>query len=135
MLRRLPLLALAVGVIAACHSGSPTDPIDDRPRGVLMGLVTIGPNCPVEQPGQICPPPLDAYERRKVLVYDEGKSTLIFTLDINSQGAYRASLLPGRYTIDMQKTGLDRTADVPAVVTVHANAVTRLDIRVDTGLR
>jgi hypothetical protein len=100
-----------------------------------MGLVTIGPNCPVEQQGQPCPPPLDAYEKRKVLVYDEGKSKLLFTLDIDFRAAYRASLLPGKYTIDMQTIGIDRTTDVPAVVTIHANAVTRLDINVDTGIR
>jgi hypothetical protein len=131
VLRRLAFLAI---ILAACHR-SPTDPITDRPTGFLKGIVTIGPNCPVEKPGQICPPPLDAYQIRKVLVYDEAKTRLLFTLDINSGGGYTATLLAGKYTVDMKLVGIDRTPDVPAVVTIHANTVTQLDIHVDTGLR
>ena len=131
MLRRLAFLAI---ILAACH-GSPTDPVDDRPIGILKGIVTIGPNCPVQQQGQDCPPPLDAFQIRKVLVYDEAKTKLLFTLDINSGGGYTATLLTGKYTVDMKLVGIDQSPDVPAVVTIHANTVTRLDIDVDTGLR
>ena len=45
------------------------------------------------------------------------------------------NLAPGKYTIDMKLVGIDRSPNVPAVVTIHANMVTRLDISVDTGLR
>ena len=130
-MRRLALLSLLA--IAACNRG-PTDPVDDRPRGLLFGTVTIGPNCPVEPP-EGCPPPLDAYKVRKVLSYDEAKTRLIFTVDINSQGGYQAILLTGNYTVDLQGVGMDRSRDVPAVVTIHANRETRLDINIDTGLR
>jgi len=131
VLRRLALVAI---ILAACHR-SPTDPVNDSPTGILKGIVTIGPNCPVQQQGQDCPPPLDAYNIRKVLVYNEAKTKLLFTLDINSGGGYTATLAPGKYTIDMKLVGIDRSPNVPAVVTIHANMVTRLDISVDTGLR
>jgi hypothetical protein len=129
--RRLTLLAI---ILVACHR-SPTDPTDDRPTGILKGIVTIGPNCPVEHEGQPCPPPLDAYSIRKVLVYDEAKTKLLLTVDINNEGGYIAQLLTGKYTVDLKRAGIDRSADVPAVVTIHANTVTRLDINIDTGIR
>ena len=132
--RKFAFALVAVSLIVACQR-SPTDPTDDRPRGVLFGLVIIGPNCPVEQQGQECPPPLDAYQIRKVLVYDAAKTKMLFTVDIDSRGAYRAILLPGNYTIDMRRVGIDSSPDVPAVVTIHANAETKLDIHIDPGIR
>jgi hypothetical protein len=97
--------------------------------------VTIGPNCPVEQPNQPCPTPPSAYTLRKVLVYAPNRSTLLFTVDIDSQGLYSIDLIPADYVIDLKPTGMDRSPDVPTNVTIHANVVTRLDIRIDTGLR
>ncbi|MGZ7079655.1 MAG: hypothetical protein ACXVJT_09595 [Thermoanaerobaculia bacterium] len=134
MFRRLAVVAIAA-VLVACHGGSPTEPIGDRATGSLEGTVQIGPNCPVEQEGHPCPTPPEAYAMRKVLVYDEAKTNLLFTLDINSKGEYAAQLLTGKYTVDLKPNGIDRSAEVPAVVTIHANTVTRLDINIDTGLR
>ena len=132
MFRRLALLGL---VLAACSGGSPTEPIDNRATGSLEGTVKIGPICPVEHPGQECPTPPEAYAIRKVLVYDEAKTKLLFTLDISSKGEYAAQLLTGKYTVDLKRAGIDQSAEVPAVVTIHANTVTQLDINIDTGIR
>jgi hypothetical protein len=97
--------------------------------------VKIGPNCPVEQPGNPCPTPPSAYSLRKVLIYDEQKTRLLFTVDIDSQGLYFIDLLPGRYLVDLKRAGLDHSSDVPKVVDIRANVVTALDISIDTGLR
>lgn len=132
MLKRIAVIAL---LALACNQKSPTEPEDTRARGLLYGTVTIGPNCPVEQQGQPCPPPPEAYAMRKVLVYDQIGKQLLFTVDIDSHGGYQALLLPGRYTIDFKRIGIDRTSGVPAVVTITASTDTRLDINVDTGLR
>ena len=132
MLKRVALLAL---LALACNQKSPTEPEDTRPRGLLYGVVTIGPNCPVETIGQPCPPPPEAYSIRKVLIYDQARQQLLFTVDIDSHGSYQALLLPGKYTVDFKRVGLDRTTGVPAVVTITASTDVRLDIQVDTGLR
>lgn len=131
-MRRLPFLFL---ILLACHGGSPTDPAESLPHGRLSGVVTIGPNCAVEQKDNPCPTPPSAYALRKVLVYDEPKMRLLYTVDIDSHGLYLIDLVPNRYTVDLQKVGIDRAAEVPATVEIHANVVTRLDINVDTGLR
>lgn len=131
--RRAPL-ALIILLLAACEGGGadPTDPRDRGPRGRLAGLVTIGPNCP---PPANCPTTPSDYARRKVLVYDENRSQLLFTVDIDSTGLYFIDLFPGLYTVDLQRFGNDTTADVPRVVEITARGVTPLDIRIDTGIR
>jgi hypothetical protein len=128
-------LALALLAFMACGSHhSPTEPVVSV-LGRLSGMVTIGPNCPVEQPGVPCPPSPEAYAQRKVLVYDAQHSQLLHTVDIDSQGLYLIDLSPATYVVDLKKVGIDRSGDVPASVTIHANAVTTLNISIDTGLR
>lgn len=125
-------------ILAACHGSSgPTDPqaSSEQAHGRLSGVVTIGPNCPVERAEQPCPTPPGAYAARKVLVYDAAGAKLLATVDIDSQGLYVIDLVPATYLVDLQKTGIDRVTGVPAVVEIHANAVTKVDIGVDTGIR
>ena len=124
-------------LFAACHdSSSPTEPQQaEFVHGRLTGVVTIGPNCPVESTTQPCPTPPDAYALRKVLVYTEAKTVLLFTVDIDSQGLYLVDLPPARYTVDVKKAGIDRASGVPTIVEIKANTVTKLDISIDTGLR
>src|SRR5256885_1539867 len=74
--------------------------------GRLSGVVTIGPNCPGPETTQPCPTPPDAYALRKVLVYDEAKTKLLFTIDIDSQGLYLVDLAPARYSVDVKKAGV-----------------------------
>jgi hypothetical protein len=120
---------------SACNHQSPTEPITNSVTGKLFGNVTIGPNCPVEQPGNPCPTPPSAYAARKVLVYDAARAKLLFTVDIDSQGAYLIDLTPGNYVVDLKPNGLDRSSDVPKAITIHAKLVTKVDIKIDTGLR
>jgi hypothetical protein len=135
-MRPLRYLLLAL-FVAACHS--PTSPNDEavteQPHGRLAGTVTIGPNCPVETVTNPCPTSPDAYKLRKILVYNEAKTQLLFTVDIDSQGEYFIDLVPARYTIDLKGVGIDRTSSLPQTVDIHANSVTRLDVSIDTGIR
>ena len=57
------------------------------------------------------------------------------TVDIDSQGLYVIDLAPAKYTVDIRKVGIDRSGDVPKVVEIRANTVTKLDISIDTGIR
>jgi hypothetical protein len=131
--RTLALLATLI-LFAACNHDSPTEPVLQT-FGRLSGNVTIGPNCPVEQPNNPCPPPPGAYAERKVQVWDAPHAKLLHNIDIDSQGTYLIDLAPGDYVVDLKPNGIDRSADVPAKVTIRANLVTKVDIRIDTGIR
>jgi hypothetical protein len=134
-------IAIATAILlvsaAACHSPTAPEnqPSTAQPHGRLSGTVTIGPNCPVETVTNPCPTSPDAYKLRKILVYDEAKTELLFTVDIDSQGAFFIDLIPARYTIDLKGAGVDRTSDLPKTVEIHANTVTVLDVNIDTGVR
>src|SRR5207245_9841355 len=132
--RHAEAYALDLAAIA-CHS--PTAALDNVAKvyGRLSGLVKIGPNCPVEREGSSCPTPPDAYALRKILVFDEQRTKLLFTVDIDSQGLYVIDLVTSRYLIDARLVGIDRTSDLPKVVEIHANSVTTLNVSIDTGLR
>ena len=109
-------------MILGCK-GSPTEPEEDnRVRGRLAGVVTITPNATP-----------DAFAARKVLVYDETKTNLLFRVDIDSTGLYFIDLVPGKYVVDLQKSGADTSNDVPATVEIFQRNVTKLDIAIDSG--
>ncbi len=133
-MKRLALLAL-LAVAACSHKDSPTDPLSDIRLGKLIGLVTIGPNCPGPTTTNPCPTPPSAYASRKVEVYDSAHSKLLFTVDIDNGGFYSIDLAPNTYTVDLRPNGIDRSADVPKQVTITANETTRVDISIDTGIR
>ncbi len=101
------VLTLVALLQLGCHSSSPTEPTATT-FGRLSGVVKIGPNCPVEQVGNPCPTPPDAYKLRKT---------------------------PAKYLVDLKGVGIDRTGDLPKVVEIHANSVTTLNVNIDTGLR
>jgi len=131
--------AILLAFVIACHS--PTSPNDGQSGGAtehgrLSGVVTIGPNCPGPQTTNPCPTQPSAYAARKILVYNEAKTNLLFTVDIDSQGLYVIDLAaPAKYTVDLKPNGIDRTSDLPKVVDIHANTVTRVDVNIDTGIR
>jgi hypothetical protein len=141
--QRPALAAALLAVVIACHS--PTSPTDGKSvggsasteHGRLSGVVTIGPNCPgPEREGNPCPTQPSAYAARKIQVWNEAKTNLLFTVDIDSQGLYLIDLAaPAKYTIDLKPNGIDSTSDLPKVVDIHANTVTKVDVKIDTGLR
>jgi hypothetical protein len=137
VLKRVAIAAI-LALLAACNgSSSPTDPQQSQPHGRLSGTVTIGPNCPGPETGsQGCPTPPDAYAARKILVYNAAKTTLLHTVDIDSQGLYTILLVPATYVLDLKTTsGADRTGELPANVTIQANATTVVNVNIDTGIR
>ena len=135
-----PVVAIAILILAAaCHS--PTSPSDGKSAssvaetGRLSGIVTIGPNCPGPETSNPCPAQPSAYAARKILIYNEAHSNLLFTVDIDSQGAYLIDLAPAKYTVELKPNGIDKTADLPKVIEIKTNVVTRLDVNIDTGIR
>lgn len=130
------ILGVAALLLLACgHNNSPTDPLESVRSGKLVGLVTIGPNCPGPETTNPCPTPPSAYASRKVLVYDAAHTKLLDTVDIDNGGFYSIDLVPNSYTVDLKPNGVDKSADVPKQVTIKANETTRIDIAIDTGIR
>jgi hypothetical protein len=134
-LRRHLIAALLFA--AACNSPTGPAALDtgSQPRGRLAGTVTIGPNCPGPETPTPCPPHPDAYAMRKILVYNEAKTTLLHTVDIDARGGYSIDLMPAKYTIDFRGTAIDLSSDLPKTVEIHANSVTTLNVAIDTGIR
>jgi hypothetical protein len=130
-----PFLAIVALLLFGCNS--PTAPVTTASKvfGRLSGIVTIGPICPVQRDDTPCPTPPSAYAARKILVMDEQGTKILFTVDIDSQGLYLIDLAPAKYRIDLKPNGIDRAAELPAVVEIHANSVTTLNVNIDTGLR
>ena len=130
------IVLLVTASIMGCHSPtSPSDSVTVTPHGRLSGIVTIGPNCPGPETSNPCPTPPSAYAARKILIYNEAKTNLLFTVDIDSQGAYLIDLEPARYTVDVKPNGIDHTTDLPQIVDIKANTITRIDVNIDTGIR
>jgi hypothetical protein len=136
VLKRLAFVAL-ITILGCKGNSSPTEPsAADLPHGRLSGVVTIGPNCPGPTTGTAdCPTPPFAYEQRKILVYDEPKTRVLFTVDIDSRGLYTILLIPATYNLELKGTGADKTSDLPVQVTIRANVATVVNVNVDTGLR
>jgi hypothetical protein len=129
-------IVVAALLLFACgHNSSPTDPLADVRTGKLIGLVTIGPNCPGPTTTNPCPTPPSAYEARKVQVWNADHTKLLDTVDLDNGGFYSINLAPATYTVDLKPNGIDRSPDVPQKVVIKANETTRVDIGIDTGIR
>lgn len=104
-------------------------------KGFLSGVVSIGPNCPVEREGVVCTPSPEAYTAREFIVLDGNKKEVIrFHADTN--GKYFISLLPGTYIVESANIGMGYMGkDLPATVMIKAGQDTVLNIDIDTGIR
>ena len=81
------------------------------PDSGVLGVVTIGPTCPVEQVG-----------------------ATVSTVTSDSDGRFSAALAPGDYRVESaQSAQIPSLAPVP--VTVRPDAYTRVSVRFDSGIR
>lgn len=122
------LLGLPGGNQADANTKSPT-----AVMGTLSGRVTLGPLSPVEGPGS--KPARVPASGVKLLVYGPARQE-IAALTTDTEGRFRVGLPPGSYQVEMgPKKGKEFTKDLPATVTITPGRETRLDIRLDTGMR
>ena len=108
--------------------------------GTLEGTVSIGPIWPVERPEANRPVSLEVFAARKIMVYDEQGEKLIQTVAIvqigqSIEGHYSVQLKPGDYVVDINKAGIDHSAEVPRTVEIKTGQTVTLDISIDTGIR
>jgi hypothetical protein len=101
--------------------------------GTLTGYVTLWPASPVARPGsEPAPRPAPGV---KLLVYGPAREE-IAAVTTDAAGRFRVDLLPGTYLLEMgPRKGKEFTKDLPATVTITPGQETRLDLRLDTGIR
>ena len=101
--------------------------------GLLTGRLTRWPTSPVERPGiksSEAPAP-----GVKLLIYNAARQE-IASMITDEAGHYRLPLPPGPYLIELAPgQGRVFSKDLPARVTITPGQETRLNLRLDTGLR
>ena len=134
IVRKFILLAIVfiglvlAGLLVGCSCGT-------AGSGILEGNVTIGPICPVEQPGNPCPVPCEMYQARKVLIYDSSGTKLIAEAAIDCNGHYWVELKSGGYTVDINRDGFGHVSGVPEKIELKSGQTVELNIDIDTGIR
>ncbi|MEJ2487164.1 MAG: hypothetical protein P8Y68_15660 [Anaerolineales bacterium] len=125
----LLVLSIIFSFLVGCSRGS-------QVYGVLEGHVTIGPLVPVVREGEPEPTPNpEVYAAREVVVFKANGKTEFTRIEIDSSGNYRAELPVGTYVVDINHLGIDMAKDLPKEITITEQAVTLLDIDIDTGIR
>ena len=101
--------------------------------GILMGQVMQGPISPVETGNESSTLPAGGVQLRISRL--NGKS--VETVVTDSQGRYEIALPEGRYLVTLPRPllGLMVVKDLPSEVQIQSGHKTRLDIRLDTGIR
>lgn len=124
----IPLMGI---VLSACLDLS-TEP---QIQGVITGKVTIGPLCPVEPCDLTDEQIYAAYDARKILLYDQDTLIVLYKISIGHDSVYSASLPPATYIVDIDRSGIDHSSDVPVKVKILPTDTVNLDIDIDTGIR
>jgi hypothetical protein len=104
--------------------------------GTLEGHVSIGPLTPaerVDRPRPTVPP--EAYAARSINIFQSDGATLVANVKLEPDGTYHVGLAAGSYVVNIARSGIDRGVDLPKTVTISKGQKSRLDIRIDTGLR
>ncbi len=124
MIRRVAVaIALLAVVGAGCAGGAP--------RSGVQGVVTAGPQCPVEQLGSPCPDrPFVGIVRASAL-----DGTVVAETETDDQGRFRVALDPGTYVLAVVTDGGGPPTATPQPVQVEEGRFTRVTLRVDTGIR
>lgn len=126
MIRFAPLFA-ALLVLQAC-SAEPTG--HGVGRGVVAGVVRLGPIMPVCREGEQCD---GVYKGAKVLVRAlQGHA--VHRTTAGDDGTFWVDVLPGRHEVSVEVAG-PLPYCVPVEVAVTAGATSRLEIDCDSGIR
>jgi hypothetical protein len=103
--------------------------------GTLAGHVSLT-MAPVLREGVPEPTPApEAFAVRQVVVWRQDGRKEVARAQIGPQGNYQVQLPVGTYRVDINHVGMDQGLDLPQTVEIHPGHTTRLDIRIDTGIR
>lgn len=118
--------ALACSSVAGGNGGT----------GVLMGAVSIGPICPVEQEGVPCPVPPETYAGVQVLVQSATTGRVLERVPLDDTGRYQVALPSGTYRIGLDhELGIDRGNPQTRVVAIATGETAVENFEIDTGIR
>lgn len=96
----------------------------------IYGVVTLGPTCPVERPGQTCTAPFAGIIE---FVRQTGDSAEITRVTTQADGSFRVNLAPGDYVAERTDTKMFNLAKTKIHVT--ENQFSQVNVDFDTGIR
>ena len=107
-------------------------PIDKSLQTGIRGMVTLGPTCPVEQPGEVC---VEPYEADLRIECPDGFD--IVTAHSDATGEFEVRLPPGRYrVVPLQQVPTSPfPVASPVDVVVPAEGFAQVQIEYVTGIR
>jgi hypothetical protein len=122
------LAALTMLTLAACGAGP-------QEMGTLEGHVSMSMS-PVLQEGVPEPTPApEAYAVRQIVIFSQDGRREVARVQIGPRSNYRVDLPAGSYVVDINHVGMDQGIDLPRTVEIRSGHATRLDVRIDTGIR
>lgn len=109
-----------------------------KETGILEGVISIGPICPVETdpplPG--CLPTAETYKSYPVSVWTSDGRKKITQLNPSLDGSFSTVLAPGKYKVLLENAqNRIGSSNLPVEVTIISNVPTLLNIHIDTGIR
>lgn len=120
--------ALFLLLVGACS-------VVPQEMGTLEGHVAMS-MAPVQREGLLVPTPApEAYAVRQIVLLGQNGRREVARVQIGPQGNYRVQLPAGSYVLDINHVGMDRGIDLPKTVEIFSGQVTRLDVKIDTGVR
>jgi len=118
----------------ACDLQSPFD----YKEGILKGIISIGPLCPVETvPPQLeCLPTAETYKAYPVSVWTTDMKTKVLDLSPSIEGYYSVTLPEGQFLVVLKRPDPGAGgSNLPESVVIADGLTTTLNINIDTGIR
>ena len=124
--------------LVAIFLASGCDNHTTRETGVLEGVISIGPICPVEKipPDPGCLPTAETFKAYPVSVWTANGNIKIAPVNPSLDGSFIIELAAGNYLVLLEKEKNNiGGSNLPVGVTVISEKTTLLNITIDTGIR
>ena len=132
----LMITAAVVAIVAGAGLSAiifALSPVAEAGRGKIVGMIDIGPFCPVE-PITGCPAPPGTYNSREVIL----RQTLgpDIHIPIDNAGGFSATVNAGTYSLTLSNcTFKGCVSALPKTAVVHPNETVKVQVTIDTGIR
>lgn len=107
----------------------------EQKPGTLAGTISIGPLSPVQRAGEKEVIPPEIFRQYQVLILTPDGKKQLHKLKVSDKGEYSVSLAPGKYKVNWTGPAQSYRKGEPLDATVVSEKKTKLDIRIDTGIR
>lgn len=101
---------------------------NEKPVGILVGKVEIGPLCTKDATPK-CISSSDAYKNYPLKLY-ASDSTVAADIILDKDGMFTATIPVGDYTLDMKKQPEGSTKDLPAKITITEDKKSEVKIKI-----